>query len=129
MIGVIVISESRAAQEMLNTVQKAMGRKSMHGIEALSVRSIFSKRTLQHRIVLTMRKLSSATGFLILSELYGSTQTNVCLSLQQKGEVEILCGYNLPMLIKAASLNRTTTLPELVKSLTLGGRKHIRCVK
>ncbi len=73
--------------------------------------------------------MNTATGFLILSELYGSTQTNVCLSLRHKGEVEILCGYNLPMLIKAASLNRLTTLPELVKLLTSGGRKHIRCVK
>ncbi len=46
MIGVIVISESLAAKEMLKTVQKAMGRKAMQGLEALSVKSMFSKRTL-----------------------------------------------------------------------------------
>lgn len=125
MIGIIVISESKASFELLKTVKKAMGRKAMRGFVPLAIRSNFTRRTLTDRINHAIRKLGGVDGILILSEIYGSTQTNVCLEFLQEGLVELVSGYNLSMLLKAASLNQTATLKQLSASLQETGKKYI----
>src|SRR5688572_22557790 len=110
MVGVIVISESKAAYEQLKTVKKALGRRGIQGVIPLAIRSDFTRRTLTERVNHAIRSLKSPSGVIILTELYGSTQTNVCLDLVQEGFVEIISGYNLNMLLKAAALNRSLEL-------------------
>jgi mannose/fructose-specific phosphotransferase system component IIA len=49
------------------------------------------------------------------------------MDLLVKGEVEIVSGYNLPMLLKAATLNQDHTLKETVAAICDSGKKYIRC--
>ncbi len=39
-------------------------------------------------------------GLLVLTDLYGSTPSNIAMKLQQCCEVEVVSGVNLPMLIR-----------------------------
>jgi PTS system mannose-specific IIA component len=129
MVGVIVISESKASAEMLKTVEGAIGRKSFRGIVPLVIKSDFTRRTLEDKINQTIKRLGARAGVVILTELYGSTQSNVCMEFLQRGEIELVCGYNLPMLMKAATANQKSTLDELVATLTEAGKKYIRSFK
>lgn len=129
MVGIIVISESKASTEMLETVAKAIGRKSFRGFIPLVIKSDFAKRTLEDKINQAIKRLGAKEGVAILTELYGSTQSNVCMEFLERGEVELVCGYNLPMLMKAATLNQKSTLAELVSALCETGKKYIRSFK
>ena len=128
MVGIIVISESRASREMLKTVKKVLGTKSLQGIIPLVMDAKLDCPTRKQRIVKTIRKLKTKDGVLIMTELYGSTQNNVCIDFLKKERVELISGYNLPMLIKAATLNQALTPAEIASEITRSGKKYIQCL-
>lgn len=127
MVEVIVISENRAAVEMLKTVHKVLGARAVRNIHPLVIKSNYSPRKvltlIQARLRLGRRRID---GVLLLTEVFGSTQSNLCLSCLDADNVRLISGYNLPMLIKAATLNQSVTLKKLVPELKSVGRKYIR---
>lgn len=125
MVGIVVISESHSSEEMLSTVERALGRGMVKGIVPVVIRSDFTKRSLTEKVNRAIRKIAAKDGVIILTELYGSTQCNICRDLLIKGEVEMVSGYNMPMLIKAATLNQEKSLAELVKILCQTAKKYI----
>ncbi len=46
----------------------------------------------------------TAHGVIILTDMFGGTPSNLAISVMKAGEVEVLAGVNLPMLIKLASV-------------------------
>jgi mannose PTS system EIIA component len=129
MVAVLVISEGKTAVEMLRGVKKVLGKRVLKGMEAICLKSSFTKRTLQSKLNKIINKHLENDGVLILTDIYGSTQSNVCCSLLEKGQIELLSGYNMPMLIKAATLNQKSSLKELAKHLTDTGKKYIKHYK
>lgn len=127
MVEVIVISENRTAVEMLKTVHKVLGARAVRNVHPLVIKSNYSPRKvsvlIETRIRAAKRRID---GVLLLIEVFGSTQSNLCLSLLTSGNVRLISGYNLPMLIKAATLNQSVTLKKLVPELKSVGRKYIR---
>ena len=126
MVGVIVISESRASAEMLKTLEKVLGKSSLQKIEAVTIRSDFSQVTLKNSLSEALCKIGAGHPVIIFTELYGSTQSNVCREFLVKDEIEMIAGYNFPMLLKAAMLNQTASLQELIKQVCLTGKKCIK---
>jgi PTS system mannose-specific IIA component len=126
-VEVIVISENRTAVEMLKTVHKVLGARAVRNIHPLVIKSNYSPRKvsvlIEARVRAARRRID---GVLLLTEVFGSTQSNLCLSLLETGNIRLISGYNLPMLIKAATLNQSATLKKLVPELKSVGRKYIR---
>lgn len=129
MVGVIVISESRASAEMLKTLEKVLGKSSLKKIEAVTIRSDFSQTTLKNSVSQALCKIGEGNQVVIFTELYGSTQSNVCRDFLVKDEVEMIAGYNFPMLLKAAMLNQKASLKEFIKQVCLAGKKCIKVFK
>lgn len=127
MIEIIVISENNTASEMIKTVHKVLGPKSVRCMHSLVVKSNYSRGrvcTLVQNKIRSFKK--SVKGILIMTEVFGSTQSNLCMELLDRRDVRLITGYNLPMLIKAATLNQTMTLGKLTPELMSVGRKYIR---
>jgi PTS system mannose-specific IIA component len=73
-------------------------------------------------------QVDSGAGILILADVHGSSPFRACLAmLDGTRPVEIVCGVNLPMLIKLATCDRGGQRPaevaELVKEV---GKRSIR---
>ena len=64
-------------------------------------------------------------GVLVLTDMFGGTPSNICLSFHDPGRVEIVTGLNLPMLIKLATLDEKMTLKELAVFVKDYGRRNI----
>lgn len=126
MIGIIIISENRSAAEMLKTAKRVLDVRVLKNVIPLTIKSNFSRQTLLSKINRAINRLNAPNGILIFSELYGSTQSNVCREFLHPEEIELVCGYNLSMLIKALTHNQHSTLPDLVDKVTEAGRKYIR---
>ena len=47
-----------------------------------------------------LNELDSGDGTLVLTDLYGSTPSNIACKLRQRGQVRVVTGINLPMLIR-----------------------------
>jgi PTS system mannose-specific IIA component len=57
--------------------------------------------------------------------MFGGTPTNISAMFLKEGEVEIVTGVNLPMVIKLASHNRETTLADLSRAVEEQGKQAI----
>jgi mannose PTS system EIIA component len=128
MVGVIVISESKASNELLSTVRKVLNRKRLPGIKAVTFKASVNYERRQVRLKKLINKMDGGDGVLIMTELFGASQTNVCKKLLKNQNVQVICGYNLPMLIEVASLNEKSKLPVLCEKTRDIGKKYIKCV-
>ncbi|MDR1126337.1 MAG: PTS sugar transporter subunit IIA [Deltaproteobacteria bacterium] len=69
--------------------------------------------------------LDSGAGVLVLTDMFGGTPTNLSLSLLGRGgNIEVLTGVNLPMLLKVLS-NRQKPLEEISELACEAGREGI----
>lgn len=123
MIGIVVVSHGKIAEEMVATVKKILP--DADHIQAVSVDSDAPSEKTCKKIQDAVSKVKQEDGVLILSDMFGGTPTNMCLAFLDVGNVDVISGVNLPMLIKLASLKEKKPLPELVKFITQYGQNHI----
>lgn len=71
-----------------------------------------------------IQQLNNDAGVLILTDLYGSTPSNIACRLQQAGKVRVIAGLNLPMLIRILNYP-DLALDELAHKAISGGRDGI----
>src|SRR5207247_8475305 len=69
--------------------------------------------------------VSQGNGVLLLTDMIGGTPTNIAAMFLKSGEVEIVTGVNLSMVIKLATLNREVSLQELAKEVEDEGKEAI----
>ena len=78
-------------------------------------------------LIQCIQELGIDTGVLILTDMFGGTPTNVSLSLLKEEHVEVVCGVNLPMVLKALELREVGSLAEAARIVAEGARSRI-CV-
>ena len=57
--------------------------------------------------------------------MFGGTPSNIGLAYFKKDSVEIISGVNLPMLIKAATIENCETFKEAVNIIREAGKENI----
>jgi PTS system mannose-specific IIA component len=62
---------------------------------------------------------------LILTDMFGGTPTNITSMFLAEGEVEVVTGVNLPMVIKLASQTETESLADVARRVRDQGREGI----
>ncbi|RPJ54692.1 MAG: hypothetical protein EHM23_28395, partial [Acidobacteria bacterium] len=80
-----------------------------------------SKKEIEQAI----KTVSQGKGIIILTDMFGGTPSNLALSLLRKGELEIVTGVNLPMVIKLAQQTGKETVSELATMVKEQGQKQI----
>jgi PTS system mannose-specific IIA component len=123
MIGVVIVTHSALADEFLMATQQLVG--AVEGIEPISIDPSDPLEEVEARIKKGIKKVDMGKGVLILTDMFGGTPSNISLSFQQKGKVEIVTGINLPMLIKLSTLREEKTLDELASFIKSYGQKNI----
>ncbi len=71
-----------------------------------------------------LRELDDGSGVLVLTDLYGSTPSNVATGLLPNGRIRIVTGLNLPMLIRVLNYPELG-LAELAAKAESGGLNGI----
>lgn len=71
-----------------------------------------------------INQLEEGEGVLILTDIYGSTPSNISCALAENNHVKIVSGVNLPMLIRVLNYPKLS-LEELVEKALSGGREGI----
>jgi len=79
--------------------------------------------TIQHAMQ-KIHNLDHGQGVLILTDIYGSTPSNIACALSDKENVRIISGINLPMLIRVLNYPNLE-LDELVIKAISGGKEGI----
>ena len=121
MIGVIVATHGKLAQELVRTAEGVIG--PLPQTRALDVP--FGS-DIHDVLRAAVAQIDSGTGVVLLTDLLGGSTTNICLSLLHEENVEVVTGVNLPMLLKLNSLRaRNGGAAELARELASAGQKSI----
>jgi len=124
MIGLILITHGDIGAEMLKAVEHVVGPQSL--AKSLSVKADEDVDAVLSRLKEMIRKCNAGNGVLLLADMFGGTPCNLALACTKIAGIEVLSGFNLPMLIKAATLRQSMTdVHLLAEKARDAGRYHM----
>ena len=123
-IGVVVVTHGQLATELLNAAEMIVG--DLPRFAAVSIGWHDDVDVAREAIQRAAAKVQSGAGVLILTDMFGGTPSNLGLSLLEGGQIEVVTGVNLPMLIKLARAPQGSTLLGVARDLCDHGRAAIR---
>jgi len=122
MIGVVVATHGKLAEEMVRTAEAVVGKLAQ--IAAVSV--VATEPDVRCRVEDAIRSVDQGDGVLLLTDLLGGSPTNLCLSFLTERKVEVVTGVNLPMLLKLGVLRASgKPIVEVAHDLAEAGQKSI----
>jgi PTS system mannose-specific IIA component len=123
MIGGIIVSHGKLGEELLNALTIILGEAP--NIEAISIGWYDDVDESKRKINQSLKRVDQKSGVVIFTDMFGGTPSNLSFTFQKDGQVEIITGVNLPMLIKFVSLQRSNTLRDVAKKVVEQGKKNI----
>ena len=123
MIGGIIVSHGRLAEELLNALTIILGEAP--DIEAISIGWYDDVEDSKKKISQCLKRVDQKNGVIIFTDMFGGTPSNLSFSFLRDNQVEIITGINLPMLIKFVSLQRSNNLKDVAKKVVEQGKKNI----
>ena len=123
MIGGIIVSHGRLAEELLNALTIILGEAP--NIEAISIGWYDDVEDSKKKINQSLKRVDQKNGVVIFTDMFGGTPSNLSFSFLRDNQVEIITGVNLPMLIKFVSLQRSNNLKDVSKKVVDQGKKNI----
>ena len=123
LVGGLVVTHGQLGQELVAAAETIVGETLP--IVAVSIGWNDDVAESQRKIEVAVQKVNTGKGVIILTDMFGGTPSNLALPLLKKGELEIVTGVNLPMIIKVANQAPNDLLSELVTRVKQQGQKHI----
>jgi len=127
MIGIMVVAHFNLAKEMTAAVELIMGKQQQ--FESVGILPDEDIEKITSKIVQALKTVDSGDGVLILTDMFGGTPSNISLSFLEDGKIELVTGFNLPMLIKLTTYREGKALDELARFITEYGQKNIYLAK
>ncbi len=123
MIGLVLVTHGKLAVEFVHAMEHVVGRQEAVATVCIGPNDDMEKR--RREIATAVKTVDSGTGAIILTDLFGGTPSNLAISLMRAGEIEVIAGINLPMLIRLAGARKTMTVTAAVCAAREAGRNYI----
>jgi PTS system mannose-specific IIA component len=123
-VGILLITHSGIGGALSNVAHGTFGQLPLE-ITHMSVSRSPDPDLLVTKASRLLRTLDSGDGVLVLTDMFGSTPSNVSQGLQQAGfEMRVIAGLNLPMLFRVLNYPHLN-LSQLAKKAVSGGKDGI----
>jgi PTS system mannose-specific IIA component len=122
-IGVVVVTHGQLANELVNAAEMIVG--DLPQFTAVSIGWHDDVNDAREDIAQAIDRVRAEEGVLLLTDMFGGTPSNLGMTFLQKDKVEVITGVNLPMLIKLASLRRSSDLLAVAQEMRDHGRNAI----
>lgn len=123
MIGLILVTHGRLAEEFVHAMQHVVGRQEAVATVCIGPNDDMEAR--RREIADAVKAVDGGSGVIILTDLFGGTPSNLAISLMQAGKVEVIAGINLPMLIRLAKARNCMPLIKATEAARDAGRNYI----
>jgi len=127
-IGMVLVAHEHVGEAMLAALEHVMGPQALTGAVSVGVDADMDANIgdLQAHLSKVIKRCDAGDGVLLCADMFGGTPCNLALACMPEGHVEVVSGFNLPMLVKAASLRQTLNdLALLAHSCRESGRQHM----
>ena len=123
MIGVLIVTHFRLAEEFLQAVTLILG--AAENFRAIGLDPAMTPDDMRSLIEKSLRDVDQGEGVLVLTDMFGGTPSNLCLSFLEEDRVEVVTGLNLPMLVKVGRVKSQASLHEVAEIARDYGRRNI----
>jgi mannose PTS system EIIA component len=119
----VIVSHGQVANELLSAAETIIGH--VKHITAVSIGWHDDQEAATNEVGRAIERVSEGSGVLLMTDMFGGTPTNIASMFLSAGEVEVVTGVNLPMVIKLASQHGGESLEEVARQVRDQGRQGI----
>ena len=123
MIGLVIVTHGGLAKEFRAALEHVVGPQTQ--IETVSIGPEDDMEMRREEILQAVGRVENGGGVAVLTDMFGGTPSNLAISVMEDAKIEVICGINLPMLIKLATIRAETPLADAINQAKDAGRKYI----
>ncbi|NLH50302.1 MAG: PTS sugar transporter subunit IIA [Myxococcales bacterium] len=125
MVGVVIVAHGNLSGEILKTASLIVGS-PLQGVSSVSLTGQEKPDEVRERIEAAIKEVNAGHGVMVFTDMFGGTPSNIALSFLKEDKVEVVSGFNLPMLVDMVYSREGKSLRELSQQLAEIGRSSIR---
>ena len=122
-VACVIVSHGQVANELLSAAETIIGH--VRHITAVSIGWHDDVEAAKNEMRRAIERVDEGAGVLMMTDMFGGTPTNIASMFLQAGEVEVVTGVNLPMVIKLATSTADDSLTEIARKICDQGRQGI----
>ena len=123
MIGLVLVTHGRLADELRSAMEHVVGAQRNVATVCIGPDDDMERR--RDDIQDSIARVDTGDGVVLLTDMFGGTPSNLCISQMGRAGVEVISGVNLPMLVKLAKVRSSQPLASAVDCAQEAGRKYI----
>jgi PTS system mannose-specific IIA component len=124
MIGIVICCHGKMGEGMRDATEIIVGPQEQ--IAVVSVKPGDGGNDILEALNAAISTVDTGNGVLLLTDLFGGTPTNIGCTLLGETNLEVVTGFNLPLLIKAVTgRQETVEIGELARTAAEYGRRHM----
>ncbi|MEP3198821.1 MAG: PTS sugar transporter subunit IIA [Lentilitoribacter sp.] len=123
MIGLVLVTHGNLAEEFKNALEHVVGQQD--AVETICIGPDDDMDRRREDIVNAVKEADQGNGVIILTDMFGGTPSNLSISVMDTGEIEVIAGINLPMLIKLARVREDNDMQKSLQEAQDAGKKYI----
>lgn len=123
MIGLVLVTHGSLATEFVVAMEHVVGPQQQ--IETICIGPEDDMELRRGDIAGAVARVNDGAGVILLTDLFGGTPSNLAISLLKAGEIEVIAGINLPMLIRLESARKVMDVRAAVAAAREAGQKYI----
>jgi PTS system mannose-specific IIA component len=124
MIGLVIVTHGALGREFRISLEHVVGPQTQ--LETIAVDDDLDKDVLLRKIRASVRRVDHGDGVVLLTELFGSTPSNLAIDAMNGSPIDLISGINLPMLISLATNRQHLSLVDVVNEAKSSGRRYIQ---
>jgi mannose PTS system EIIA component len=122
-IAGVIVTHGHLAGELLAAAEMIVGPISF--ITAVSIGWHDDVDAARDEVLRAITRVSQGAGVLLLTDMFGGTPTNIASMFLDDGNIEVVTGVNLPMIIKLFNQTPSGSLIETARRVCDLGRQGI----
>lgn len=123
MIGLVLVTHGRLADEFVTAMEHVVG--PQQGVATIAIGPEDDMEGRRADIAAAIARVDAGAGVIVLTDLFGGTPSNLAISLMVPGQIEVIAGINLPMLIRLEGARKAMKVTDAVTAARDAGRKYI----
>lgn len=120
MVGILLLTHAPLGQAFIAAATHVF-RTRPERLEAIDVQPDQDTADVRRIAMEAIGRLNDGSGVLVITDVMGGTPSNCTLPLCDPGQVEVIAGISLPMLLRALTY-RNDTLDVVVEMALAGGQ-------
>jgi len=125
-VGILLVSHNQIGTELINTARQMLTSTPLP-TKVISIGNQDNPEQITLQLNNELKGLDQGNGILILTDMFGSTPSNIACTVSDRNDIRIISGLNLSMLIRVLNYP-ALSLDQLEQKALTGGHEGIaRC--